>query len=85
MQLILFFMSPKCKIASAARNGVNAVPQTAATTYEKILYKSFFYDHDRYLRIKMISILPPPPLIHQYLYIYKRTQIQYSFHYLYTL
>ena len=80
-------MSPKCKIASAARNGVNAVPQTAATTYEKILYKSFFYDQDRYLRIKMISILPPPPSYTSIciLYIYKRTQIQYSFHYLYIL
>ena len=33
VQLILFFISSWCKIAGAARNWINSVPQTAATTF----------------------------------------------------
>ena len=33
MQFILVFISSWCKIASAAGNGINSVPQTAATTF----------------------------------------------------
>ena len=42
-EFILFFITPWCKIAGAARSWINSVPQSAATALPSLLYKSFCY------------------------------------------
>ena len=43
VQFLLFFISSWCKTASAARNLLNSVPQTAATTFASSLSFFLFY------------------------------------------
>ena len=57
MQLILFFKSSWCKIASAAENWINSATQAAATTLPSLRSLSFFYAWPQ----PGATLDPPPP------------------------